>query len=168
MIARSYAWYEGPLAQALVHMKYRPNRKLSTMMAGWLADLYLREAWHVDLVTPVPLSENRLRQRGYNQAALISLAFAGSLGLRHSEKALVRVRETKSQVGLDGVGRFRNVQGAFRAIPEFVKEQRVLLVDDLYTTGATMSACAEALLDAGAKGVYGLTIGRARGKISTA
>jgi ComF family protein len=168
MIARSYAWYEGPLARALVHMKYRPNRKLSALMAGWLVELYLRQAWDVTLVTPVPLGEDRLRQRGFNQAALVSMNFASTLGLQHSARALHRVRETKSQVGLDGVARFQNVRGAFQAIPELVHEQKVLVVDDLYTTGATMSACAEALLEAGASRVYGLTIGRAQGKIKEA
>lgn len=168
MIVRSFAWYDGPIARALVHMKYRPDRKLSTLMAGWLAELYLRQAWDVTLVTPVPLSEARLRQRGFNQAALLSAIFASDLGIRHSERALRRVRDTKSQVGLDGVSRFMNVRGAFHGVPELVQGQKVLVVDDLYTTGATMSACAEALIDAGACSVYGLTIGRAQGKISEA
>jgi ComF family protein len=146
-------------------MKYRPNRKVSAMMGGWLTELYSRETWDVTLVVPVPLSEARLLQRGFNQAALISAPFAQTLGLRHDEKALSRDRHTKSQVGLDATARLRNVRGAFRGFPEQIHGQRVLVVDDLYTTGATMSACAEALLDAGAEAVYGLTIGRARGKV---
>ena len=146
-------------------MKYRPNRKVSTLMGEWLAELYSRETWDVTLVVPVPLSDTRLLQRGFNQAALISAPFAQSLGLRYDEKALFRDRDTKSQVGLDATARFRNVRGAFRCLPERIQKQRVLVVDDLYTTGATMSACAEALVDAGAEAVYGLTVGRARGKV---
>ena len=146
-------------------MKYRPNRKLSALMGGWLTELYLRETWEVNLVVPVPLSEARLLQRGFNQVALVSAPLAQTLDLRHDEKALSRDRDTISQVGLDATARLRNVQGAFRGLPESIHGQRVLLVDDLYTTGATMSACAEALLDAGAEAVYGLTVGRARGKV---
>ena len=146
-------------------MKYRPNRKLSALMGSWLIELYSRETWDVTLVVPVPLSEARLQQRGFNQAALISAPFAQTLGLRHDEKVLSRERDTKSQVGLDASTRLRNVRDAFRGFPEHIHGQRVLVVDDLYTTGATLSACAEALLDAGAEAVYGLTVGRARGKV---
>ena len=146
-------------------MKYRPNRKLSALMGGWLSELYSRETWNVNLVVPVPLSEARLLRRGFNQVALIFEPLTHNLDLRHDEKALSRDRDTKSQVGLDATARLRNVQGAFRGLPESIHGQRVLLVDDLYTTGATMSACAEALLDAGAEAVYGLTVGRARGKV---
>lgn len=146
-------------------MKYRPNKKVAALMAGWLTELYSRETWDVTLVVPVPLSEVRLLQRGFNQATLISTHFAQTLGLRHDEKALTRQRDTKSQVGLDATTRLQNVRGAFRGSPEYIRGQRVLVIDDLYTTGATMSACAESLLDAGAKAVYGLTVGRARGKV---
>lgn len=146
-------------------MKYRPNRKLSALMGDWLTELFSRETWDVNLVVPVPLSEARLLQRGFNQVALISTPLAQNLDLLHDEKALSRDRDTKSQVGLDATARLRNVQGAFRGLPESIHGQSVLLVDDLYTTGATMSACAEALLDAGAEAVYGLTVGRARGKV---
>jgi ComF family protein len=146
-------------------MKYRPNEKVATLMAGWLVELYSRETWDVTLVVPVPLSEVRLLQRGFNQATLISKQFAQMLGLRHDEKALIRERDTKSQVGLDATARLRNVRRAFRGSPKNIQRQRVLIVDDLYTTGATMSACAESLLAAGASAVYGLTVGRARGKL---
>ncbi len=146
-------------------MKYRPNKKVAALMAEWLVELYSRETWDVTLVVPVPLSEARFLQRGFNQAALISTHFAQSLDLRHDDKTLTRVRDTKSQVGLDATTRFRNVRGAFQGFPKYVQGQRVLVVDDLYTTGATMSACAEALLDVGAEAVYGLTVGRARGKV---
>jgi len=148
-------------------MKYRPNRKVSALIAGWLTKLYLREKWDVTMVVPVPLSEARLLQRGFNQVALISAPFAQTLGLRHDEKALIRNRDTKSQVGLDATARLQNVRGAFQGFPQQIQGQRVLVVDDLYTTGATMSACSEALLDAGAEAVYGLTVGRARGKVYT-
>jgi len=162
LIVRSYADYRGPLARALVHLKYRPNRRLAKIMGDWLAGLYRRERWDVSLVVPVALSPRRVLQRGYNQTSYIAAGMAEGAGLRVAPKALLRTRETRSQVGLDAESRRMNVRGAFEAVPERVKDSAVLLVDDLFTTGATLTACAVALLDAGAHEVYGLTVGRAR------
>jgi ComF family protein len=130
-------------------------------MANWLVGLYSQENWKVDLVVPVPLSRDRLRQRGYNQAGLIASALAKLLDLPYSDKALQRIRETKSQVGLNSTARMQNVQGAFQADGTIVKDETILVVDDLFTTGATLSACALSLLESGANEVYGLTVGRA-------
>lgn len=161
LIARSCALYDGPLARALVHLKYRPNRRLADTLGGWLAGEARRAAWHVELVVPVPLGAQRLRRRGYNQAGLIAGAAAAHLGLAFAEHGLQRVRETPSQVGLDPAARARNVEGAFRADGAALAGRPVLLVDDLLTTGATLAACAQALRDAGVPTVYGLTVARA-------
>ena len=157
---RSYAVYEGPLTKALLQLKYSPNRLLAFHMSQWLVELLSRESWQVDLVVPVPLGKNRLRQRGYNQAGLIASELARSKHLPFSDRALWRVRETLSQVGLDTLARMKNVQGAFSADSTLVEGKRVVVVDDLYTTGATLSSCAEALLQGGAIEVFGLTVGR--------
>ncbi len=109
----------------------------------------------------MPLAKQRERRRGYNQASLIASALAEVLGLPLENNGLSRVRETRSQVGLDPVSRLRNVQNAFKARPGSVEGHAVLLVDDLFTTGATLSACAAALTDAGAREVFGVTVGRA-------
>ena len=162
---RSYAIYEGPLARALLQLKYSSNRLLAFTMSQWLVELLSQETWQVDLVVPVPLGRDRLRQRGYNQAGLIANALAESQHLQYSDRALQRIRETRSQVGLDAMARMRNVQGAFLADSAIVEGKRVIVVDDLYTTGATLSSCAQALLEAGAVEVYGLTVGRAHGYI---
>lgn len=130
-------------------------------MAGWLADLVERMGWSSDLIVPVPLSRERQRQRGYNQTSLIASELAEILKLPFSEKALWRTRETRSQVGLDLNAREANVSGAFLASRDLVEEQRVILVDDLLTTGATMIACAEALAEAQVNQVYGISVGRA-------
>ncbi len=113
------------------------------------------------LVVPVPLGRRRLRSRGYNQAGMISEALAQLLGIEFREDAIRRTRETSSQVGLDHRARYLNVEHAFSATVDYVKDQRILLVDDLVTTGSTLSACAIALLDAGASKVVGLTVARA-------
>jgi len=162
---RSYATYESPLGKALLQLKYSPNRLLAFRMSQWLVELLSRESWQVDLVVPVPLGKDRLRQRGYNQAGLIASALAKSQHLPFSDRALWRVRETLSQVGLDATARMKNVQGAFSADSAIVEGKRVIVVDDLYTTGATLSSCAQALLQVGAVEVYGLTVGRAYSEI---
>ena len=147
--------------KALLHIKYRPNRRIAGIMSGWLVELYRRQAWRSTLVVPVPLGRIRQRQRGYNQTELISRPFAQALGLLHHTGALRRTRETASQVGLDVVQRQNNVQGAFRAYADMVAGQRVLLLDDLMTTGATMIACTHALREAGASSVHALSVARA-------
>lgn len=161
LIARSFALYDGPLARALVQLKYRPNRRLAGLMGAWLAGLARQAGWAVEVVVPVPLGVKRLRRRGYNQAGLIAAATAAQLSLAVFEHGLQRVRETPSQVGLDPAARARNVEGAFRADAAAVAGRSVLLVDDLLTTGATLAACAGALRQAGARTVYGLTVARA-------
>jgi ComF family protein len=130
-------------------------------MAAWLAEVARRENWKPTLVVPVPLSARRLRRRGYNQMDLVAGALARLLDVPMGSGALSRIRETRSQVGLDPAGRRRNVEGAFEARRDDVEGSVVLLVDDLFTTGATLAACAAALHEAGSGEVYGLTIGRA-------
>ena len=160
--ARSYASYEGPLNRALLQLKYRPNKIIASVMADWLRELYHQENWNVDLVAPVPLSRNRARQRGYNQAGLIASALAKLLDLPFCDRVLQRIRETKSQVGLNVSDRKRNVRGAFQADQTIVRGKTILLVDDLFTTGATLAACAASLLENGATVVCGLTVCRAQ------
>jgi len=158
---RSYARYRGPLVRALLHLKYRPNDRLAAAMGQWLASVVRREGWHPTLILAVPLAPERLRRRGYNQAALIAAHLAASLDLPSSEAALTRIRETRAQVGLDGAARQLNVAGAFRADARILRESVVGLVDDLCTTGATLTACGRACVEADARSVYGLTVGRA-------
>jgi len=119
-------------------------------------------AWPVNLLVPVPLGTKRLKERGYNQAGLIGWPLSLSLGIAYAPRALVRTRETRSQVGLSRAERHDNVRDAFTARPALVKDRTVLLVDDVATTGATLSSCAEALSAAGARDVFALTISRAR------
>jgi ComF family protein len=159
---RSYAMYDGPLLRALLHLKYRPNRSLVNVFAGWLQEVYARERWRADRVAAVPLSAFRRRQRGYNQAELIAVALSKAIEIPYDPQALQRVRDTPSQVGLDPTERWFNVSGAFGACMSDGRDQSVLLVDDLITTGATLAACASALLSGGARHVLGLTVARAR------
>jgi competence protein ComFC len=130
-------------------------------MGRWLGDLWRDAGWKADLITAVPLSPTRRRQRGYNQARLLGSALAKDIGLPLDKAALSRSRETGTQVGLGPIERRANVAGAFGASRELVEGKAVIIVDDLYTTGATLEACAASLIDAGATRVYGLTVARA-------
>jgi ComF family protein len=158
---RSWAVFAGPVRQAIHRLKYRRDLSLGETLARPLIG-YLQElAWALDLVVPVPLGVARLKERGYNQATLLARPLALGCRLGFRPQALSRVRETRSQVGLSYAQRLENVSGAFQAHPRWVAGQRVLLVDDVATSSATMEACAGALAGAGAACVYGLTLARA-------
>jgi len=158
---RSWAVFDDPVQQALHRLKYRRDvglgDALAAQMKRFLAGLY----WPIDLVVPIPLGQSRRRERGYNQVSLIALPLAMSLNLAYVPKALYRWRETRSQVGLSREQRRKNIQGAFRADERKVRGRTVLLMDDVATTGSTLSSGAEALFSAGARQVYALTVARA-------
>ena len=152
--------YEGLLEQAIRLFKYRRKDAL----AAPLADLML--AWvdrlpPVDLVMPVPLHPSRLRVREFNQSLLLADRVARRLGLPLSFDSLARVRPTRPQTELDRAGRVRNVRRAFAVRdPDGLEGRRILLVDDVLTTGATVNDCARALRRAGAESVIVLTLAR--------
>ena len=160
-ILRSWSIFEGPVRNALHKLKYRRNVALGEVLAQGMAGFLLTLNWPVDLVIPVPLGKKRFRERGYNQVALLARPLAFANGLNYLPNALTRLRETKSQVGLSVLERKENVTGAFFADPSLVKGKTVLLIDDVATTGATLSSCAQALSNAGALSIYALTLARA-------
>jgi ComF family protein len=153
--------YRPPLSNAILSLKYRPNRQLSDFLAGRLAEIYGGNI-KADLLTIIPLGQVRQRQRGYNQVDLIARPLARKTGISYRHNALIRIRETVSQVGLQMDERQKNVRDAFQADPETVLEKHVLLLDDVVTTGATLKSAAGALFRAGARSVTGLTIARAK------
>jgi ComF family protein len=156
-IARAVGRYEGSL-RAIVHaFKYGPRPTLARPLARRLRDCGADVLDGADAVVPVPLHPARQRERGFNQAA--ELARHLGLPVRH---ALRRVRRTASQADLPAARRHANVRGAFVAAPQGdVALQVVVLIDDVSTTGATLNACAEALLAAGAREVRALSVARA-------
>lgn len=158
---RSWAVFDGSLRTALHKLKYGRDMALGEVLARPLTTQLMELKWAVDLVTPVPLGVARQAQRGYNQAALLAWPLALSSGIAYQPHALAKVRETRTQVGLSMVERKQNVTAAFQARPKIVANKRVLLVDDVTTSGATLNACAEALFQAGASLVYALTLARA-------
>jgi competence protein ComFC len=158
---RSYAYFGGPLRQALHRLKYKGDVALGDILAQPMASLLSDLSWSLDLVMPVPISPLRQRQRGYNQAALLARPLALAYGLSYRPQALVKLRETPTQVGLNFNQRQQNVDQAFGAEPKWVAGKRVLVIDDVTTSGATLQSCAVALRTAAADQVYCLTLARA-------
>jgi competence protein ComFC len=158
---RSWAIFQGPVREAIHRLKYKGDIGLSETFTTKLVELLVELNWKVDTVTAVPLSRQRLKQRGYNQAGLLGWPLAKALCVPYASQAIVRIRNTGSQVGLSIRERQENVRGAFGANPRFVRGKNVLIIDDVLTTGATMQACARSFLEAGAFSVYGITLAKA-------
>ena len=144
--------YGGPAAGLVRNLKYRGVARLAEPMGARMVAAFagLQPA-HIDCVTPVPMHVRRVRKRGVNQALLLAREVADGLQLP-LEEALVRTRNTLQQARLDEAKRLHNLDGAF-AVAGNVAGKRVLLVDDVCTTGATANACAKALLKEGASAV---------------
>ena len=117
--------------------------------------------WPVEVLVPVPLGKKRLKERGYNQVGLVARSLAYEVGLEYVPRALWKSRETRTQVGLTISQRWENVHKAYQANPEVVRRKSILIMDDVATTGSTIQACTEALVSAGAREVYAITIARA-------
>lgn len=157
---RSWAVFEEPLQSAIHKLKYRQDRGLGEVLAQPLVELLRKHLWPIDLIVPVPLDSVRRKERGYNQAALLARPVSWATGIDYSASALSRIKLTRQQVGLDLIERRENMLGAFEADRKQVNGKRILVIDDVITTGATLNACAYALLDAGAEQVFGLTLAR--------
>jgi ComF family protein len=142
-------------------MKYRRNIGLGDGLAIQMTSFFSSLHWPVQAVLPVPLGKKRLKERGYNQVGLVARPLAYEVGMEYIPQALQKTRETRSQVGLGIAQRHENVHNAYQADSQWVKGRSLLLMDDVATTGSTISACTESLLAAGAQEVYVMTIARA-------
>jgi competence protein ComFC len=158
---RSWAVFEKPIQEALHRLKYRRDIGLGESLSGQMANFVEQLKWPVDVLIPIPLGKKRLRERGYNQVAMVAMPLSIKLGLDYSPKALARARETRTQVGLSASERQENVRNAFVADRKKLAGRIVLLMDDVSTTGATLSSAAEALHTSGAREVYAVTVARA-------
>jgi ComF family protein len=149
----------GAGARELVHgLKYQHQAVLAEPMADLLYRYLLDDPLPADVLVPVPLFPRRERVRGYNQSTLLARTLARRLGLTANDRTLVRARNTASQAGTSNVEERRaNVRDAFRCRGRQLAGKRVLLIDDVSTTGATLHSCARAALDGGAASVWALT-----------
>ena len=176
-LARSFALYSGNLRAAILQLKFhrreRLGRKLGELLCLLWPSIAGPDLGEPLILLPVPLHRSRQRQRGYNQAELLTQGLAKALArravspqgaktLQVETRCLRRLRPTAPQTGLDPRARLENVRGVFAVVsPEGIREKTVVLVDDVMTTGATVSACAEVLKRAGARRVLVLALARA-------
>ncbi|HEX6184991.1 MAG TPA: double zinc ribbon domain-containing protein [Pyrinomonadaceae bacterium] len=160
--ARACGLYEGALRAAVLGLKRDPY--VPARLARMLGEAAEREPLDAaTLVVPVPLHPSRARARGFNQAALLARALTAGRAMRLDEWSLARVGHSgRHRAGMDARARRESVRDSFAVVrPRLVSGERVLLVDDVFTTGATASACARVLLAAGAREVFVLTAARA-------
>lgn len=161
--ARSAVRFDGVLREAVHAFKYRDATWLAADLGVWLAASV--EAWYdpaaYDWVVPVPLHRQRRRERGYNQAGLLARGVGRRFGVPVGARLLRRERRTETQTRLTAAQRISNVRGAFAAgSSPRLRDRRLLLVDDVMTTGATVSECARCLRSAGARAIDVVTVAR--------
>ncbi|MEE8204910.1 MAG: ComF family protein [Dehalococcoidales bacterium] len=158
---RSPFRFEGLIRRAVHELKYRNLRALAQPLAGLLNEYLVKNRLPGEVLVPVPLHPKRLRQRGYNQSQLLAKELGRLARLAVVSNYLLRQRPSPPQTGTTSAAeRQANVAGAFSCRDERLKGKQVLLIDDVATSGATLSACAAALKAAGAGSVWGLTIAR--------
>ncbi len=153
--------FDSPLREAIHEFKYNGTPALAAPLAHYLVLAWQRVNWPIDLIIPVPLYKRRRQERGYNQSEFLAIELARAMGLSINPSALTRTRNTEQQAHLDAEMRRQNVADAFAAVPGLVEGKRVLLVDDVLTTGSTLRACALSLLQSGAADVSAMTLARA-------
>jgi len=156
-----FVLFEGALRRAMHQLKYQGEIGLGDSLAALMIPFVEKLDWEVELLVPVPLGKKRKEERGYNQVGLLARPLSLAMGWKYRPRALSRTRETRSQVGLSAEERRENMRDAFTARVKSVQGRRVLVMDDVATTGATLDSCARALLEAGAREVYALTLARA-------
>ena len=161
--ARSFGYYMAELRALVQCLKFAGKKNLVGLLSPLLAVTF-SESWEreeFDFIVPVPLHPRRMRQRGFNQAGLLAGALAAHMAIPYSGRELIRLRHTQPQVGLSHARRQENVHKAFQCTAKNrIAGKRVLLVDDVMTTGATVASATQALLEGDALRVSVITIAR--------
>jgi len=158
---RSAGIYDAALRTAIHRVKFDRERTLGRCLGRWLARTLSSETAEVDRIVPVPLHPRRIRERGFNQSELLSEALAAASGIEHAPRLLTKTSPTRSQTTLGRQDRKKNLRGTFALTRgATAAKMRILLVDDIYTTGCTVEECARVLRRAGARGVRVVTLAR--------
>ena len=157
----SFAYYHGILKRLVYEFKYRGHRRLDRKLSNMLLEALKDKRWpNFDYIIPVPLHPKREEERGFNQALLLAKPVSKKLGVPLCQE-LVRVKDTRAQTLLDKNDREKNLRGAFKVRGgQQLQDKTILLIDDVFTTGATAKACAKALKTAGTGDVFMLTVAR--------
>ena len=152
--------YNEAARESIVRFKYHGRQSYASVYAEEIWTLRREEilSFRADALIPVPIHRDRLRSRGYNQAELLAEALSKLSGIPLRRDVLFRTKRTKAQKALGPEARIRNLSGAFAVKGDVKGLKTVILVDDIFTTGATMEACTRVLLAAGIKTVYGVTL----------
>ncbi|HEY8423552.1 MAG TPA: ComF family protein [Clostridia bacterium] len=164
--ARSVLIFEGN-AQKLIHgLKYGNKKYLAEPLGQMMSDYFSKLNWNIDLIVPAPMSQERLKERGYNQALLLAQIVAKNHNLPINDDILHKIKNTPYQARLTRKERFEQVKGAFCVTDNNdIKGKNILLIDDVMTTGATCDELSRTLLKNGANEVYVLTLAQPRKKI---
>jgi ComF family protein len=151
--------------QNLIHaLKYRYKKSIGTILGYDFGNLLISSPYFqsIDLIVPVPLHPKKLSQRGYNQSECIGSGIGSAMGIECNGNAISRVRDTATQTGMGRMERLDNMMISFEVkYPEIISGKSILLVDDVLTTGATLEACAQVLIKAGASKIYMATLAMA-------
>lgn len=160
-----FSYRKLPIQKIIKAFKYRFIKKLEIplgrLMANYLEKIKKQMDFNSFIIIPVPLHRRKYNERGYNQSELIAVEISKYLNLGLMKDGLIKEKKTKDQASLKNEQRTKNIKGVFKcAEPEQTKGKKILLIDDVYTTGTTMTECARVLKEAGAKEVVGLVIAR--------
>lgn len=161
---RAVSIFQEPLRSYIHALKYKGKTRLAEPLGRLLAQTYTRYSFQVDAMISVPLHHERQRQRGYNHAQLLAEVCASLVSIPLYNNIVQRQKATPAQVGLKASQRYQNMAGAFLCTPTYttgsLRGRRILIIDDVCTTGATLEACAAPLYAAGASAVWGLVLAR--------
>jgi len=160
---RAVSLYQEPLRGCIHSLKYDGNIRLAVPLGLLLAQAFRRYGLQADLLIPVPLHSERQQQRGFNHASLLAEVCSTNVGIPMYDNILIRHRATVAQVDLHPRERYQNVAGAFvcsSSAKSVLNGRRILIIDDVSTTSATLEACATPLFEAGAKEIWGLVLAR--------
>ena len=158
---RSWGVYSGVLREVIRKIKFNRGLGLTGYFITSCSEFI--KSWNIEIdhILPVPLGKSRHHSRGYNQVELFAKPISRNLRIPYKPRAITRVKETLSQVGLNAKERKQNVLNAFEGDHEINKNKSVLIIDDITTTGSTLNECAKALRNSGARKVYCFTLARA-------
>ena len=157
--------YDKMVSKSIYRFKYHNRRRYAKFYGEAIGRVYGREilGWNCDVIIPVPIHNKRRISRGYNQAELIAKELGIRLNVLVDDKYLFRISNTRPMKELDKTTRKKNVERAFKIYKNVVKYKKIILVDDIYTTGSTIDACAKVLLEAGATEVYFVSLSVGQG-----